>query len=92
MVENVADDGVEPKPTKIEASGVGVGSSVASGDVKSSKDVKFKVKNPFQAHIGHNQGKPKSVPTGNFEEKPKLVPTGVRVIEVNTRSFFTTNE
>ncbi|AES61053.1 hypothetical protein MTR_1g075420 [Medicago truncatula] len=34
----------------------------------------------------------KSVPTGNFEEKPKPVPTGVRVIQVNTRSFFTTNE
>ena len=51
MVENVADDGVEPKPAKIEASGVGVG----SGDVKPTKDVVFKVKIPFQAHIGHNQ-------------------------------------
>jgi len=79
MVENVADDGVEPKPAKIEASGVGVG----SGDVKPTKDVVFKVKIPFQAHIVHNQAKPKPVPTGNFEEKPKPVPTGVRVIEVN---------
>ena len=43
----------------------------------------FKVKIPFQAHIVHNQAKPKLVPTGNFEEKPKPVPTGVRVIEVN---------
>ncbi|AES61098.2 hypothetical protein MTR_1g075860 [Medicago truncatula] len=34
----------------------------------------------------------KSVPTGNFEEKPKPVPTGVHVIQVNTGSFFTTNE
>jgi len=54
--------------------------------------VVFKVKIPFQAHIVHNQAKPKLVPTGNFEEKPKPVPTGVRVIEVNTKSFFTTNE
>jgi len=30
MVENVADEGVVPKPAKIEASGVDVG----SGDVK----------------------------------------------------------
>ena len=54
--------------------------------------MKFKVKIPFQveAHILHNQAKP--VPTGNFEEKPKPVPTGVRVIEENTGSFFTTNE
>jgi len=44
MVENVVDDGVELKPANIEASGVGVGSSVASGDVKPTKDVKFKVK------------------------------------------------
>jgi hypothetical protein len=43
-----------------------------------------------EAHIVHNQAKP--VPTGNFEEKPKLVPTSVRVIQVNTGSFFTTNE
>jgi len=73
MVENMADDGVEPKPAKIEAfdkaSGVDVGSGIASGDVKPNVDVKFKVKIPFQAHIGHNQEKPKSVPTGNFEEK-----------------------
>jgi len=88
MVEIVADDGVEPKPAKIEAS------SVASDDVKPTKDVKFKVKIHFQAHIVHNQTKPKPVPTGNFnfEEKPKPVPTGVRVIEVNTGSFFATNE
>ena len=44
----------------------------------------------FQARILHNQAK--LVPTDNFEEKPKLVPTGVRVIELNIRSFFTTNE
>jgi len=77
MVENVAEDGVEPKPAKSkassEASGVGVGSSVASGDVKPTKDVKFKVKIPFQAHIHHNQVKTNPVPTGNFEEKPKSV-------------------
>jgi hypothetical protein len=65
MVENVAEDAVEPKPGKSKASGVGVGSGVASGDVKPSNDVKFKVKIPFQAHIVHNQAKP--VPTGNFE-------------------------
>ena len=90
MVENVTEDGVEPKPGKNKASGeassIGVGSGVAFGDVKPTNDVKFKVKIPFQAHIVHNQAKP--VPTGNFEEKPKPVPTGVRVIEVNTRSFF----
>jgi len=86
MVENVADDGVEPKPAKIEASGV------ASDEVKPNVDVKFKVKIPFQAHIGQNQEKPKLVPTGNFEEKPKPVPTGVRGIEVNIESFFTTNK
>ena len=90
MVENVTEDGVEPKPAKSKASGVGVGSSVASGDVKPTKDVNFKVKIPFQAHIVHNQAKP--VPTGNFEEKPKPVPTSVRVIEVNPVSFFTANE
>jgi len=89
MVENVAEDGVEPKPAKTKASDVGVGSGVASGDVKRTKDVKFKVKIPLQAHIVHNQAKP--VPTGNFEEKAKPIPTGVRVIEVNTESFFTTN-
>jgi len=90
MVENVAEDDVEPKPAKSKASGVGVGSAVASGDVKPTKYVKFKVKIHFQAHIVHNQAK--SVPTSNFEEKPKPVPTGVRVIGVNTGSFFATNE
>ena len=63
---------------------------VASGVVKPTKDVNFKVKIVFQARILHNQAK--LVPTDNFEEKPKLVPTGVRVIELNIRSFFTTNE
>jgi len=90
VVEKVAEDGVEPKPGKNKASGkasgVGVGSGVASDHVKPTNDVKFKVKIPFQAHIVQNQAK--SVPTSNFEEKPKPVPTGVRVIEVNTRSFF----
>jgi len=90
MVENVGEDGVEPKPAKSKASGVGVGSDVASGDVKPTKSVEFKVKIPFQAHIVHNETK--LVPNGNFEEKPKPVPTGVRVIEVNTGSFFTTIE
>ncbi|KEH33551.1 hypothetical protein MTR_3g045850 [Medicago truncatula] len=82
MVENVAEDGVEPKPGKNKGSGEG----------KPANDVNFKVKIPFQveAHIVHNQAKP--VPTGNFEEKPKPVPSGVRVIQVNTGSFFTTNE
>ena len=87
VVENVAEDGVEPKPGKNKASGVGVGSGVASDHVKPTNDVKFKVKIPFQAHIIHNQAK--LVPIVNFEEKPKPVPTGVRVIEVNTGSFFT---
>ena len=73
MVENVTDDDVEPKPAKIEASGVGVDSGVASGDVKPSLYVKFNVKISFQAHI---------------EEKPKSVPTGVRGIEVDIGSFF----
>ena len=41
MVENVADDDVEPKPAIIEA----------SGDVKPTVNVKLKVKIPFQAHI-----------------------------------------
>ncbi|AES99337.1 FAR1 DNA-binding domain protein [Medicago truncatula] len=84
----MAEDGVEAKPGKNKASGVGVG----SGEGKPTNDVKFKVKIPFQveAHIVHNQAKP--VPTGNFEEKPKPVPTGVRIIQVNTGSFFTTNE
>ena len=84
MVENVGEDGVEPKPAKSKASGV------ASGDVKPTKQVEFKVKIPSQAHIVHNQAKP--VPTSNFEEKPKPIPTGVRVIEVNAGSFFTTIE
>ncbi|AES88631.1 transmembrane protein, putative [Medicago truncatula] len=55
VVENVADEGVEPKPAKIEASdeasSVDVGSGVASGDVKLTVDVKFKVKIPFQEQI-----------------------------------------
>jgi len=80
MVENVGEDGVEPKPAK----------SKASGDVKPTKEVEFKVKILFQAHIVHNQAKP--VPTDNFEKKPKPISTGVRVIEVKTGSFFTTNE
>ena len=82
MVENVVEDGVEPKPGKNKASGEG------SGVGKPTNEVKFKVKIPFQveAHILHNQAKP--VPTGNFEEKPKPVPTGVRVIQVNIGSFF----
>jgi len=73
MVENVGEDGVDSKPGKSKASGVGVGvgSGIASGDVKPTKQVEFKVKIPFQAHIVHNQAKP--VPTGNFEEKPKPV-------------------
>jgi len=94
MDENVVEDAVEPKPGKNKASGeasdVGVGFGVASGDVKPTKQVEFKVKIPFQAHIVHNQARP--VPTSNFEEKPKPVPTRVRVIEENTGSFFTTNE
>jgi len=80
------EDVVEPKPSKNKASGVGVGFGVASGDVNPTKQVEFKVKIPFQAHIVHNQARP--VPTGNFEEKPKPVPTGVRVIEENTGSFL----
>jgi len=55
IVENVADDGVEPKPAIIEASGE------ASFDVKPTVNVKFKVKIHFQAHI---EEKPKLVPTG----------------------------
>jgi hypothetical protein len=54
MVENVADDGVEPKPAIIEA----------SGKVKPIVNVKLKFKIPFQAHIAHIEGKPKQVPTG----------------------------
>jgi len=90
MVENVVEDAVEPKTGKNKSSGVGVGSDVASCDVKPTKQVKLKVKIPFQAHIVHNQARP--VPTSNFEEKRKPVPTGVRVIQENTGSFFTTNE
>jgi len=41
MVENLTDDGVEPKPVKIESSGK------ASGDVKPTVNVKLKVKIPF---------------------------------------------
>ena len=56
MVDNVAGDDVEPKPAKIEASGVG------SGDVKPTVNVKpFKVKIPFQANIGKIE-EPKPVP------------------------------
>jgi len=54
MVENVVDDGVETKPPKIEAfgeaSGIGVGSGVAFGDVKPTKDVKLKWKFLFNSH------------------------------------------
>jgi len=91
MVENVADESVEPKPAKIEASGEAFSVSLGSGDVKPTVDVKFKVKTLFQAHIDE---KPKPLPTGHIEEKPKPKPvlTGVRGIEVNTDSFFTTNE
>ena len=59
MVKNVADDGVEPKPAKIEAFGIGVGSN----DVKPTVDVKLKGKIPFQSHI---EAKPKSVPIGHI--------------------------
>jgi len=58
MVENVADDGVEPKLAKIEAFGK------ASSDVKPTVNMKLKVKIPFQVHIGHIEEKPKPVPTG----------------------------
>jgi hypothetical protein len=51
MVENMADDGVEPKPAIIEA----------SGDVKPTVNVKLKVKIPFQDLI---EEKPKLVPIG----------------------------
>jgi len=83
------EDVVEPKPSKNksfdEASGVGIGSGVTSGDLKPTKQVELKVKISFQAHKVHNQAKP--VPTGNFEEKSKPVPTDVRVIQENTGSF-----
>jgi len=49
--------------------------------------------------VGSGEGKPTNdakaklpVPTGNFEENRKPVPIGVRVIEANTGSFFTTIE
>ena len=51
MVEKLADDGVEPKPAIIEA----------SGDVKPTVNVNLKVKIPFQAQI---EEKPKPVPIG----------------------------
>jgi len=54
MVENMEDDGVEPKSAKIEA----------SGDVKPIVTMKLKVKIPFQAHIGHIEEKHIVVPTG----------------------------
>jgi len=58
MVENVADDDVEPKPGKIEASGKA--SDVGSGDVKPIVLVKpVKVKIQFQTHIGKIKEKPK---------------------------------
>jgi len=63
MVENVAGDGIEPKPAKIESSGIGVGSGVTSGDVEPNVGIKFKVKIPFQAHISHIEEKSKPVPT-----------------------------
>jgi len=59
MVDNVADDDIEPKPPKIEASGVG------SGDVKPTVNGKpFKIKFSFQANIGKIEEKPKPVPIG----------------------------
>jgi len=49
MVDNMADDDVEPKPAKIEA----------SGDVKQTVNEKpFKVKIPFQSNIGKIEEKP----------------------------------
>ena len=55
MVENVADDDVEPKTTKIEA----------FGDVKPTVNEKsFKVKIPFQANICKIEEIPKPVPIG----------------------------
>ena len=90
MFENVAEDGVEPKPGKNKASGKASG--VGSDEGKPTNDVKVKVKILFQveAHIVNNQAK--LVPTGNFEENRRPVPIGVRVIEANTGSFFTTIE
>jgi len=55
----------------------------AFGDVKPTVNVNLKVKIPFQVHIGH------------IEEKSTPVLTGVgnvRGIEVDTGSFFITNE
>ena len=47
MVDNVADDDVEPKPAKNESSDEG------SGDVKPTVNLKpFKVEIPMQAGIG----------------------------------------
>jgi len=58
MVDNVTSDEVKPKPAKNEASGDGF------GDVKPTANVKpFKVKIPFQAHIGKSE-EPKPVPIG----------------------------
>ena len=92
MIENVAEDDVQPKPGKSKASGEASGVGVGFGKGKPTNDVKFKVKIHFQveAHIVNNQAKP--VPTGNFEENCKPVPTGVRVIEANIGSFFPTIE
>ena len=80
MVDNVADDDVEPIPAKNEASDDAFGEG--SGDVKPTVNVKpfqrCQVKIPFQARIGKI-------------EEPKPVPIGV-VCEVrDTASFFTTN-
>ena len=78
MVDNVADDDVEPKPAKIEVSGVGF---VGFGDVKPSVNMKlFKVKISFQANIC------------KIEEKLKSVPIGVVRKVRDTASLFTTNE
>jgi hypothetical protein len=63
VVENVADDGVEPKLAKIEA----------CGNVKPTINVKFKVKIPFQAHI---EEKPKLVPTSVGNVRGIEVDTG----------------
>ncbi|AES60308.1 hypothetical protein MTR_1g043440 [Medicago truncatula] len=58
MVDNAADDDVEPKTAKNEASGEG------SGDVKPTVNLKsFKVQIPIQARIGKIE-EPKQVPIG----------------------------
>ncbi|AES91911.1 hypothetical protein MTR_4g120790 [Medicago truncatula] len=58
MVDNVADDDVEPKPAKNEASGEG------SGNVKPTINLKpFKVQISMQARIGKIE-EPKRVPIG----------------------------